>query len=97
MRASGTYLYGRRMDEALSSRENAEPGRPPFIVDCARVWQAAEKVVYPTTLNRAYRDRRRSTGRPCSGSRTSPRSTSPPPARLSRRTPSEPGWSTTIS
>ena len=48
----GTYLYGRRMYETMVFWEtaHAEPGAPPHIVQFARDWQAAEKVVYSTTL-----------------------------------------------
>lgn len=48
----GTYLYGRRMYETMVFWEtaHAEPEAPPFIVQYARDWQAADKVVYSTTL-----------------------------------------------
>ena len=48
----GTYLYGRRMYETMVFWEtaHAEPDAPPFVVRYARGWQAAEKVVYSTTL-----------------------------------------------
>ncbi|MBN1092488.1 dihydrofolate reductase family protein [Blastococcus sp. TML/M2B] len=48
----GTYLYGRRMYETMVFWEtaHAEPGAPPHIVQYARDWQAAQKVVYSTTL-----------------------------------------------
>ncbi|TXS49066.1 dihydrofolate reductase family protein [Streptomyces sp. t39] len=51
-RPVGTYLYGRRMYETMVYWETAhtEPGQPPHIVQYARDWQAAEKVVYSTTL-----------------------------------------------
>ena len=47
-----TFLYGRRMYETMVFWEtaHAEPEAPPFIVQYARDWQAAEKVVYSTTL-----------------------------------------------
>ncbi len=50
-RPVGTYLYGRRMYEVMSFWETAldEPG-PEFVRTYARVWQAADKVVYSTTL-----------------------------------------------
>lgn len=49
----GTYLYGRRMYETMVFWETAHtaPDAPPFIVRYARGWQAAEKVVYSTTLD----------------------------------------------
>lgn len=51
-RPIGTYLYGRRMYETMVYWEtaHAEPGQPPHILQYARDWQAAEKVVYSTTL-----------------------------------------------
>jgi dihydrofolate reductase len=51
-RSVGTYLYGRRMYETMVFWETAhtDPDAPPHIVQYARDWQAAEKVVYSTTL-----------------------------------------------
>jgi dihydrofolate reductase len=51
-RPVGTYLYGRRMYETMLFWETAHalPDAPPHIVRYARDWQAAEKVVYSTTL-----------------------------------------------
>ncbi|GIG37793.1 dihydrofolate reductase family protein [Cellulomonas pakistanensis] len=51
-RPVGTYLYGRRMYETMSFWETAldEPDAPPFVRTYAEVWQAADKVVYSTTL-----------------------------------------------
>lgn len=51
-RPVGTYLYGRRMYETMVYWETAyaAPGQPPHIVQYARDWHAAEKVVYSTTL-----------------------------------------------
>ena len=51
-RSVGTYLYGRRMYETMVFWETAhtDPDAPPYIVQYARGWQAAEKVVYSTTL-----------------------------------------------
>ena len=48
----GTYLYGRRMYETMVFWETAhnDPAAPPHILQYARDWQAAEKVVYSTTL-----------------------------------------------
>jgi dihydrofolate reductase len=51
-RRAGTYLYGRRMYEMMTVWETdpsfaAEPGAPG---EFARIWQAAEKIVYSTTL-----------------------------------------------
>ena len=52
-RSIGTYLYGRRMYETMVYWEtpHAPPDQPPFILEYARIWQAADKVVYSTTLN----------------------------------------------
>jgi dihydrofolate reductase len=51
-RSPGTHLYGRRMYETMVFWENApttgadeSPG-----VDYARIWRAADKIVYSTTL-----------------------------------------------
>lgn len=51
-RSVGTFLYGRRMYETMLFWETAhtQPGAPPHILDYARDWQAADKVVYSTTL-----------------------------------------------
>lgn len=48
----GTFLYGRRMYETMVYWEtaHAEPDAPPFIVQYARDWQAAQKIVYSTAL-----------------------------------------------
>ncbi len=52
-RRVGTYLYGRRMYEAMAFWETDEAvaGQPPFIRDYAGIWRAADKVVYSTTLD----------------------------------------------
>ncbi|MGW3580696.1 dihydrofolate reductase family protein [Streptomyces rubiginosohelvolus] len=52
-RPVGTYLYGRRMYETMVYWETVldEPDQPPHIAQYARDWQAAEKVVYSTTLD----------------------------------------------
>ena len=51
-RPVGTYLYGRRMYETMVYWETAhtEPDQPPHILQYAADCQAAEKVVYSTTL-----------------------------------------------
>ncbi len=51
-RRAGTFLYGRRMYETMTGWETdptlaAEPG---VMADFAQIWQAAEKVVYSSTL-----------------------------------------------
>jgi len=47
-----TFLYGRRMYETMVFWEtvDAGPDVPPHILDYARDWKAADKVVYSTTL-----------------------------------------------
>jgi dihydrofolate reductase len=51
-RPVGTYLYGRRMYEVMRYWETAPTsGEQPAVTrDYAEIWQAAEKVVYSTTL-----------------------------------------------
>jgi dihydrofolate reductase len=51
-RPVGTYLYGRRMYETMRYWETAQalPGQRPVSLDFARIWQAADKVVYSSAL-----------------------------------------------
>src|SRR5437868_2072333 len=51
-RPGGTYLYGRRMYETMVYWETAHtlPDQPRFVLDWARQWQTAEKIVYSRTL-----------------------------------------------
>ena len=51
-RPVGTYLYGRRMYEVMVAWETAHtfPDQRPFMQDFAKIWQAADKIVYSTTL-----------------------------------------------
>jgi dihydrofolate reductase len=60
-RPIGTYLYGRRLYEVMVYWETAlaEPGQRPVEIDCAQIWQAADKVVYSTTLQSASSARTR--------------------------------------
>jgi dihydrofolate reductase len=60
-RSVGTFLYGRRMYETMVFWEtaHAEPDAPPHIVQYARDWQAADKIVYSTTLEGVSSDRTR--------------------------------------
>ena len=60
-RPVGTYLYGRRMYETMVYWETAHevPDQPPHIVQYARDWQAADKVVYSTTLEAVSSERTR--------------------------------------
>ena len=51
-RSAGTYLYGRRMYETMAVWET-DPGlgaQSELMADFANMWQAADKVVYSTTL-----------------------------------------------
>ncbi|MEA2580214.1 MAG: hypothetical protein QOE83_1106 [Actinomycetota bacterium] len=51
-RPIGTYLYGRRMYEVMVYWETTpDPSEPPPIQEYWRIWQAADKVVYSTTLD----------------------------------------------
>lgn len=52
VRPLGTHLYGRRMYEVMTYWETAHeiPDSDEVELDFARVWQAADKVVYSTTL-----------------------------------------------
>ena len=51
-RPIGTYLYGRRMYEVMRYWETAPTGngQAPFLADYATIWQAADKIVYSTSL-----------------------------------------------
>ncbi|MEV7629108.1 dihydrofolate reductase family protein [Actinoplanes sp. NPDC089786] len=51
-RPIGTYLYGRRLYDVMTFWETAheQPGLPAVELDYARLWQAADKIVYSTTL-----------------------------------------------
>ena len=50
-RPVGTHLYGRRMYEVMAYWENADTAdQPAFVGDYAKIWQAAEKIVYSKTL-----------------------------------------------
>ena len=57
----GTFLYGRRMYETMIYWETAHtvPDQPRFMLDWARQWQAADKVVYSTTLESVSSERTR--------------------------------------
>ena len=60
-RPVGTYLYGRRMYEVMAvwGTLHTGAGQPPCVQDFAEIWQAADKVVYSTTLERATTARTR--------------------------------------
>ena len=52
MRSAGTYLYGRRMYETMAVWETDSDlaARSDLTADFAHAWQAADKVVYSSTL-----------------------------------------------
>jgi dihydrofolate reductase len=56
IRCAGTYLYGRRMYETMAVWETdpALAAQSELRSDFADVWQAANKVVYSTTLHEVY-------------------------------------------
>src|SRR5207342_1289908 len=60
-RSVGTYLYGRRMYEVMVAWETMDllPEQPPFVRDFTRIWQAADKIVYSTTLETVSSSRTR--------------------------------------
>jgi dihydrofolate reductase len=51
-RGIGTYLYGRRMYEVMAAWETADalPEQTAATKDFAKIWQAADKIVYSKTL-----------------------------------------------
>jgi dihydrofolate reductase len=50
-RAVGTYLYGRQMYEVMLAWEDLRTtDQPGFIRDFAKMWGAADKIVYSSTL-----------------------------------------------
>src|SRR5437879_411441 len=53
VRPVGTYLYGRRMYETMAVWETqpALAAQSELMADFANVWQAADKIVYSTTLH----------------------------------------------
>jgi len=57
-RPIGTYLYGRRMYEVMRFWETVDDDEP-VMRDYAQVWQAADKVVYSTTLDAVTTERTR--------------------------------------
>jgi dihydrofolate reductase len=60
-RPIGTYLYGRRMYEVMVVWETPETfaGQSEVMLDYAKVWQGADKIVYSTTLEGAASARTR--------------------------------------
>ena len=61
VRSVGTYLYGRRIYETMAVWETAAilAAQSQPMADFATVWQAADKVVYSTTLQAAATARTR--------------------------------------
>ncbi len=53
-RQIGTYLFGRKMYETVAVWESPDvlPNLTPTAMEFAPIWQAAEKIVYSTTLQR---------------------------------------------
>ena len=60
-RPIGTYLYGRRMYEVLRYWQDPDDldAQPSYIQDYAGIWQAADKVVYSSSLDSASTPRTR--------------------------------------
>ena len=60
-RQVGTYLYGRRLYEVMVAWETPEsfPDQSPHLLDFARIWRAADKIVYSRTLESASTTRTR--------------------------------------
>ncbi|KQX73976.1 MULTISPECIES: dihydrofolate reductase family protein [Aeromicrobium] len=58
LRPMGTHLYGRRMYDVMVFWETVDDP-DPFMVDFARLWRAADKVVYSRTLTEPSSDRTR--------------------------------------
>lgn len=61
VRPVGTYLYGRRMYETMQGWETlyGTESDPPVERDFARLWRAADKVVYSTMLGQVSTQRTR--------------------------------------
>jgi dihydrofolate reductase len=50
-RPIGTYLYGRRLYEDMTGWETTpQAGQSPLMLDFARIWRAADKVVFSRSL-----------------------------------------------
>jgi dihydrofolate reductase len=60
-RPVGTYLYGRRMYETMAVWETDATlaAQSELLRDFARIWQAADKIVYSRTLERVSTERTR--------------------------------------
>jgi dihydrofolate reductase len=59
-RRVGTYLYGRRMYEVMVAWETMDlADQAPYLQDYQRIWRAADKVVFSTTLEDVRSERTR--------------------------------------
>jgi dihydrofolate reductase len=60
-REVGTHLYGRRMYEVMKFWEtaDAQSDEPEVFLDYARIWKAADKIVYSASLDRVTTARTR--------------------------------------
>jgi dihydrofolate reductase len=60
-RPVGIHLYGRRMYEVMCAWETMDTGadQRPVMRDFAQIWQAADKIVYSTTLEKVSTARTR--------------------------------------
>ena len=59
-RPVGTYLYGRRMYEVMVAWETMDlADQAPYLQDYQRIWRAADKVVFSTTLSEVGSERTR--------------------------------------
>jgi dihydrofolate reductase len=52
VRPIGMYLYGRKMYETMAIWETPDiiPNRTPAMLDFARIWRAADKIIYSKSL-----------------------------------------------
>ncbi|HEY2599571.1 MAG TPA: dihydrofolate reductase family protein, partial [Candidatus Dormibacteraeota bacterium] len=54
-RATGAFLYGRRLYESMAAywpTADAVPNTPGYIVDFAHIWRPKPKIVFSTTLDK---------------------------------------------
>jgi dihydrofolate reductase len=62
-REIATYLYGRRMYNTMVYWETVDTtGHPSYVEDYARIWRAADKIVYSRTLESPSSERTRIAG-----------------------------------
>src|ERR1051326_6858296 len=56
MRPFRTYLYGRKMYQTMAVWETPDviPGLTPALLAFARIWQAADKIVYSKSLEMVF-------------------------------------------